>query len=119
MEGRLVFDQGLPTGGGQEGHGRFCRFIDEAGKTDTKEWFLRVSFDRWADSGDTPLWLQKWKPYLGPNALATLRNHKLRVVDHGGQFYVPIYLKTGVEYDRVLADVMGQVKSIAALVASV
>ena len=85
------------------GYGRWIRFSG----VESNFWF-GVNHERWAGNGDTPLWLS-----------VSDRNHvsmdeigrELRVRIHNE--WVPIHLKTGVEYDKVLDDVVSQLKMIA------
>lgn len=68
------------------GYGRYFRFV----KTKKVFWF-GVNHDRWATSGDTPLWL---RPYTAGN-------------------WSPVHIKPGVEYPEVLDDAMSKVKDLA------
>ena len=72
---------------------------------------LFVHFSRWATSGGTPLWL--WIHNNVPIDIATLRDKIPSLV--GPESWgtdVPIDLKTGVEYESVVDDVVRQVKAI-------
>ena len=110
--------KGLQASSDREGYGRYFRLIDDAGENVRGELRLCVNLGWWANNGDTPLWLRQWSS--GPISVATLRSPQRGVVEYGSNgFYVPIHLQTGVEYDRVLADVVRKVKNIAALAISV
>lgn len=110
--------KGLQAASDREGYGRYFRVIDEADNVVEGDLRLCVNYSWWANDGDTPLWLRQWSS--DPISVATLRSHQRGVVEYGSNgFYVPIYLQTGVEYDRVLADAVRKVKNIAALAISV
>ena len=65
------------------GYGRYFRFSGVSG-----DWWFGINHDQWATNQDTPLWL---------------------VV---GDICFAIHLKTGVEYDEVLDDVVRQLQEI-------
>ena len=73
------------------GYGRYFRC---PGVEEWQFWF-GVNHERWADKGDTPLWLIAYK---GKEAKG----------------WVPIYPKLGVEYPEVLDDVVSRLKEIIA-----
>ena len=95
-----------------------------SGSTDLESagWYLRISSHRveawfgiyhklWASgaSEDTPLWLRLYG--ASPDTLGKISAElELRVSE---EIYFPIHLKTGVEYDDVLGDVVRQLKAIA------
>ena len=91
----------------RDGYGRYFRFTGVTG-----DLFVCVNFGRWAASADTPLWLRI--PNDVPVSAAQLRDSVPSVVEHGsgGPYDVPLYLTTGVEYERVVADVVSQVRAI-------
>ncbi len=102
----VVYSKGVPQGwmntkglkavSLKYGYGRYFRFSDAEGWT---FWF-GVNHDRWADKGDTPLWLRSYKGQE----------------DKG---WMPIHPKLGVEYSEVLDDVVSQLKErIAEIVAA-
>ena len=93
----------------REGYGRSFRFTGVPG-----DLFLCVEYSLWATKAESPLWLRVSRD-------VQVRAERIldRVpssVDNGGQDYyaidVPIYLKTGVEYEDVLCDVLRQVREI-------
>ena len=92
----------------REGYGRYFRFTDVPGSL-----FLCVNFYLWATSGDTPLWL--WISGDVPVNVERLRERAPSLIEYEGwgTYDVPIHLKTGVEYDTVLDDVVSQVKAIS------
>ncbi len=71
----------------RHGYGRYFLFVGAR-----RDLWLGINLDMWARSGDTPLWLGD---YNDPN------------------WWLPIRLKTGVEYPEVLDDVASQLKEIA------
>ncbi len=103
--------KGLRATAQRDGYGRYFRFTGVTG-----DLFLCVNFGRWATSGDTPLWL--WIDHTVPVVAAQLRGKVPSVVEYGsnGPYNVPLYLPVGVEYDRVLADVVRQVREIEEVV---
>lgn len=103
----------------RDGYGRYFRFRSDLGDAIPGELFLCVNYYLWATSGDTPLWL--WVGGGVPVNLALLREKFPSVLESeggSGSFDVPIYLTPGVEYGRVLDDVVGQVKAIWKMAAS-
>ncbi len=103
--------KGLRATPRREGYGRYFRFTDVPGHL-----FLCVNYLRWATTGDTPLW-------LGIDNGVPVNAGKIRdrvpslVEDESlGTYDVPIHLKTGVEYERVLEDVVRQVREIADII---
>ncbi len=66
-------------------------------------WF-GVNHERWAVSGDTPLWIS----LTGVNVDEVGRQLNLQLHEQ----WLPIYLKTDVEYEEVLDEVVSQLKKI-------
>ena len=99
--------RGLQKAPQREGYGRYFRFEDADG------WlFLGVNFWRWATYADTPLWLEinRGVPVNAPQ----LRDVAPTLVE-GTEWYpyhIPIYLKTGAEYEAVLDDIAHQLKQV-------
>ena len=93
----------------REGYGRYFNFPDVPGYL-----FLCVDYSLWATRAETPLWLRISNEV--PVNTEEIRDRVPSSPDSGGQGYyafdVPIYLKTGVEYEDVLRDVVRQVKEI-------
>lgn len=98
------------------GYGRYFRFLTDQGKDVQGHLFLCVDFGLWATSGDTPLWL-KISGEVPVNrdqiqgktpSLVVLEGHSWP----GWPYEVPIYLTAGVEYGRVLDNVVRQVKAV-------
>ena len=103
--------RGLLATAQREGYGRYFRFTDVPGSL-----FLCVNFLQWATSGDTPLWL--WIGSEVPVNVGKMRERVPSLVEYEGwsTYDVPIHLKTGVEYEAVLDDVVRQVREIADLI---
>lgn len=75
-----------------------------------KAWF-GLNGDLWSSKGDTPMWL-----ILEDVSLSQVPNEmqdKYRFLPNGARFDIPVYLKTSVDYDVVLADVVSQLREIA------
>ena len=89
------------------GYGRYFRF---RGTPVGSAWF-GVNHVQWSENGDTPLWLN-----VPPNNHVTMDNigEELKIPTHDQ--WLPIHLKTGVEYDEVLDDVVSQLKKIDEIV---
>lgn len=86
------------------GYGTFFRLSE----SNVDFWF-GVNHDRWAGSGDTPLWLNcQWLNRSGFDLDEVGRQLNVQFEDN----WLPIYLKTGVEYDEVLDGVVSQLKKI-------
>ena len=81
-------------------------------------WF-GVNHERWAESADTPLWLRIWH-LTGANEDEIGRTMNVQIVegtyDNGRNSWIPIYLKTGVDYEVVLDRVASQLETIAGIV---
>ena len=107
---------GLKATPQREGYGRYFRYVDAAsGETIPGDLFLCVNYQRWAVSAETPLWL--WIGHAVPVGIGKLRDVSPSLVENNGPgTSVPIFLKTGVEYDRVLDDVVRQVRAILGMI---
>ena len=113
VDGHGVKDGWMSVGGlratpQREGYGRYFRFTDVSG-----DLFLCVNYGLWATSGDTPLWL--WISSNVPVDSGRLRDRAPSLTGSGnsGPWNVPVYLKTGVEYQSVVSDAVEQVRGIA------
>ena len=109
--------KGLRATPQKEGYGRYLRFTDvSSGRLIPGDLFLCVNYWRWATSGDTPLWL--WIGSDVPVNAGTIRDRLPSLVEdeRSSTCDVPIYLKTGVEYEGVLKDVVRQLKAIADMI---
>ena len=93
------------------GYGRYFRFSD----VDTAFWF-GVNHSVWTRSEDTPLWLglyyDNWNKV---NMDAVGRKLNVQVVEADYFRWVPVRLKTGVEYEEVLDDVAAQLRRIGGI----
>ena len=103
--------KGLKATPQRAGYGRYLRFLTDSGARTSYDSFLCVTVDCWATMGDTPLWL--WIGWQTESDFP-LRDgsHSLRVFEEDGGLWTPIHLKVGVEYHRVLDDVVSQLHSI-------
>ena len=87
------------------GYGRYCRFIGIA--VPSSIW-IGVNHERWANDADTPLWLAvSGCSQVIMDGISRALN--VQVYDE----WVPIHLKTGVEYTDILDDVVSQLKKIS------
>lgn len=78
---------------------------------------LTVHYERWAASGDTPLWL--WIGAGVPVNVGDVRARFPLLVElspQDGICEVPIHLPTGVEYEAVLDDVIQQIRTVRDMV---
>lgn len=91
----------------RNGYGRYFRFTNIQG-----DLFLGVNYQLWSTRGDTPLWL--WISGNVPVDVDRLREKVPQSEHHedGLPSYIPIHLKTGVEHQAVLDDVVSQIKAI-------
>ncbi len=104
--------KGVAAGGGKNGYSRFFRFsgVDPA-------FGLGVNYSLWARNGDSPVWLGLYYDHWSKvNIHAVGRKLDEQVVEADWFRWVPIRLKTGVEYDAVLDDVAAQLKRIGEVV---
>ena len=99
--------RGLRATPQRDGYGRNFRFTDVPG-----DLFLCVNHLRWSTSGDTPLWL--WISRNVPDDPDKLRERMPSLAEYEGHgpYDVPIYLKTGEEYQAVLDNVVWQIREI-------
>lgn len=105
--------RGLRATAQRHGYGRYFRFKNDQGEVVSGYLFLCVNYRLWATSGDTPLWLRIGSDV--PINTAHLRDKIPSLVELGDSGWlcdVPIYLKTGAEYEHVLDDAVRQVKAI-------
>jgi len=103
---------GLQATPQREGYGRYFRFADgSSGESIPGDLFVCVNYRRWATSAETPLWL--WIGQGVPVGAGRLRDAAPLLVESAGSgIEVPIFLQTGVEYERVLDDVVRQVRAV-------
>ena len=86
------------------GYGRYIRLAG------TDVWF-GVNMDRWKHDGQTPLWLNFWRP---SNATMDEIGAKLQVAVDGQ--WVPVVLKKDVEHSELLDDVVSKLTTIAEVI---
>lgn len=108
--------EGLKAAPQSDGHLRYFRFVDQnSGRTST-DLALCVSYEQWARSGDTPLWLRIW--HNRQNEIDAIRRSyagttRWRPGDH---MWIPLQLRTGVEYHDVLEFVSDELKKIGKII---
>lgn len=111
IEQRWMSVEGLRAAPQRAGYGRYLRFLDDSGAGTSYVSFLCVTVDYWATMGDTPLWL-----WIGWQAESDFQSRhgssSLTVIEDDSGLWTPIYLEVGVEYHRVLADVVSQLHRI-------
>lgn len=98
--------RGLQATSQRYGYGRYFRF---SGLSESSWLWFGVNHERWAGSGDTPLWLHVVGDGIDVNMDEIGRELNVQVHDR----WVPIHLKAGVEYPEVLDDVVSKLKVIA------
>ena len=84
------------------GFGRYFRFTGIVG-----DWWLGINHDLWASRGDTPVWLTHWGQ-IDLNLAEAVEGDGFQA----SESWIAIRLKTGVEYDEVLDDVVRQLQAI-------
>ncbi len=90
------------------GYGRYFYF---SGISKSSYCWFGVNHERWAGSGDTPLWLN-----VGGRTDVNMDEVGRQLNVRSQDNWMPIHLKTGVEYDDVLEDVVSQLKKIDEIV---
>lgn len=111
VQQRWMSVKGLRATPQRAGYGRYLRFLADSGARTPYDSFLCVTVDYWATMGDTPLWL-----WIGWQTESDFQlrdgSRSLTVFEDDSGLWTPIYLKVGVEYHRVLADVVSQLRRI-------
>ena len=106
--------KGLRAAPQRNGFLRFFRFVNrDRVSTDLA---LCVSYEQWARSGETPLWLRIWPDRK--DEINAVRRASAEPVGWrpGDTMWIPIQLKTGAEHADVLEDVVAQVKRVRDIV---
>ena len=93
---------GLRTTSQIYGYGRYFRFEGVVG-----DWWFGINHEMWASVADTPLWLTDWGQ-ARTDLMEAAEQAGYRVCDR----WIAITLRTGVEYDEVLEDVVRQLREI-------
>ncbi len=100
----------------RDGYGRYFRFVTDQGSDIPGHLFLCVDYRLWATSGDTPVWLKIHGDVPISPAHIQGKLPSLVVLEGrswpGWPYELPIYLTPGVEYGRVLDNVVRQIKAI-------
>ncbi|WP_423917335.1 hypothetical protein [Candidatus Poriferisodalis sp.] len=99
-----------------DGYLRFFQFRSEDGNRLSQAFALYASYDQWARSGITPMWLRLW--HSRQEEIDTLRGQSDVEYEWtaGGHLWIPLRLLTGVEYADVLEDVVAQVERVRDIV---
>ena len=92
------------------GYGRYFHFSSVRG-----DFWFGVNHQLWAENGDTPLWLSIG--FYGIKGVNDAVGRALNVKVQGK--WGPIFPELGVEYHKVLDDVVAQLKTIAELLRSI
>lgn len=76
---------------------------------------LRISIEKWRDTGTTPLWCMLWPECVGAPLTEIAGRFDGAHMDKGdkGRLWIPIPLRIGVERDRVVDDAVRQVGELA------
>lgn len=96
--------KGLRATAKRYGYGRYFQLVGVPGT-----FFLATDFGQWAKKVATPLWLRIDPPV--PIDATRIGARAPWTVEHGYKF-MPIHLRTGLEYAAVLEDVVRQVKTV-------
>ena len=102
--------KGLQATSRRWGYGRYFRYTDIA-----RDMWFGINHELWAEEADTPLWLGVWQPTLiNMHAISSTLGLRVseRQYDSRRSQWIPIHLRTGVDYDEVLDDIVAQLKRI-------
>lgn len=91
---------------------QYMRFCDVGGAA------LGIDFGAWRWQDQSPIWLELRAGSIHSSTLEKLRQELSESFQEGSWIYIPIRLKTGVEYDTVLNYVVKQLERIAAILKS-
>lgn len=108
--------EGLKAAPQSDGHLRYFRFVDQwTGRTST-DVALCISYEQWAKSGDTPLWLRIW--HNKQDEIDAIRGSYTGTTrwSPGNHMWIPLQLRTGVEYHDVLDLVAAELKKIGEII---
>ena len=104
--------EGMAAAAHKWGYGRWFKFSGS-----DAAFSFGVNHRLWAKRGDTPLWLGLYYDHWdNVNMDAIGRELGVEVVEVDSFRWVPVRLKTGVEYDDVLDDVAAQLRRIDRIV---
>ena len=97
-----ISTKGLMVTPRRSGYGRYLRLFGGAGA-----WF-GVDFNRWAERGDTPLWVI----FNKKQSVVSLDDIRRALQLPSSDRHVAIHLPVGVEYDAVLAAVIARLEEV-------
>lgn len=108
--------KGLKAAPQSVGHLRYFRFVDERTGRASTDLALCISYEQWAKSGDTPLWLCIWHDKQDEiDAIRGSYTGTTRWLP-GNHMWIPLQLRTGVEYHDVLDSVADELKVIGKII---
>ena len=108
--------EGLKAAPQSDGHLRYFRFVDEVTGRMSTDLALCISYEQWAKSGDTPLWLRIWHDkQVEIDAIRRSYTGTTRW-SPGNHMWIPLQLRTGVEYHDVLDLVVAELKKIGKII---
>ena len=100
------------------GYGRYLRLGSKEADIWAGAWF-GVDHTLWARSRETPLWISfSSHNFEGVITIDELRNRLGNDIWANTRSSIPMHLSTGVEYQRVLADVVDRLAYIASQIAA-
>ncbi|WP_420624820.1 hypothetical protein [Candidatus Poriferisodalis sp.] len=112
VDQKWLSTKGLAAAAVADGYGRFIKFLGDFGERQTFELSIRISYSKWARSGETPIWLRLGNP--APVDLASL-NQQLGLSEEwrpGEWLWVPILLKAAAFLEDVVEDAARQVRAV-------
>lgn len=115
VEQRWVSTRGFRATALWAGYWRNFRFVSDLDRRTSHKFSICVDLNLWAEAGDTPIWI--WAEIVA-DPDRRLRDSDVTVSEDAGWLYMPVHLKTGVEYQHVLEDALLQLRRIAEIVVS-
>ena len=97
-----------------DGYVRYFKFRSEDGKRQSDAFGLYVSCNQWLKSGTTPIWLRTYheQEQKALKGQSEIEYHQ----GPSGPGWIPLHLRTGVEYADVLEDVVTQIERVRDIV---
>ncbi len=100
----------------RDGYLRYFQFCSEGGGPNTGETALYFSAQRWVKSGTTPIWLRFRRHRQQEIGAIKAHGGVEYIWSPGSHMWIPLRLRTGVEYSDVLQDVIEQVERVREIV---